>query len=320
MVNLFGDVSFGIEGVEEQSKPLFDKVSVLSLLSQIKSGVSLDISKRSTGVALWENGELKNYRVWIDLDYDKSNPYSEAKMRLEFKGYLVELLGGKELEVAVVENVFGGDNFDTVRKLLALNTVLDELALTGVVKVGRMFKLDNQTWKSWLRKLHKVGKAPTDKYEIEQIMLSLGFEFALEHCNDKQSVKDEIGYQDILDATGQLCALSLMLNSNVKADKPRSLGMRNIEVDYIEDIVELDYMDDDIYSKFPIKDVSLTSTIEKTILETVSLGEDYIYAMEVDRRMLGTFGVKHSIPYGDDTCVLLFFKKELRKKSRRVMK
>lgn len=319
MVNLFGDVSFGIEGIEEQTKPAFDKVSVTSLLSQLKSGLSLDISKSSTGVALWENGELKKYRISLDLEYSKEDPYSEARMRLEFKGYLTELLGGREFEVAVVENVFGGENFDTVRKLLALNTVLDELALTGVIKVGKMFKWGNQEWKSWLRKLHKVGHAPTDKYEIEQVMLALEFDFALEHCNARPSVKEEIGYQDILDATGQLCALSLMLNSDTKKAKPRSIGMKSVEVTYIADLVELDYIEDSIFGKFPIQDVILTSTIEKTILSTITADEDYIYAMEVNRGRLGTFGIKHNIPFGDGTCVLLFFRKDLRKKAKEIV-
>ena len=44
-------------------------------------------------------------------------------MRRDLKVKLSEIVVGRDFEVCIVEDVYGGENFDTVRKLLNLNTV-----------------------------------------------------------------------------------------------------------------------------------------------------------------------------------------------------
>lgn len=322
-MNLFSDIDLGvscsneIKEVKEEKTLECSRVTIDTLLSRFKSAIGLDISKNSTGVVIWEAGTIKQYRIVIDEEYDDSDVYSEIKMRLAFKKDLLSLVEGKEFEVAVVENVFGGTNFETVRKLLALNTVLDEIVISDKkCVVEHMYKYENTYWKKWLRKVYKVDKAPTDKYEIEQILLYMGYPFAVNNTNLKPSEKAEIGYQDILDATGLLCALSMELGSGVVRKQGKKLRMDNVEIDYIGDLTELDYIEDRIYKRFPIELVNYNGkSLEKFILSTLQESdEDIIYGIQIPYYELGAFAMKYNIIEISEDIVLLFYKKSLKRK------
>ena len=314
--------SFGVateDGIVQTQEDDFkiEKVTVNSLLKTFKSAVTLDISKRSTGLGVWDGKEYTKYQITMDTVYDKTDALSEAKIRKEFKEYLTEILGGKHFELLVVENVFGGENFDTVRILLALNTVADELILDGVFTADTVKKVDNKSWKMCLRKVYKVKGKPTDKYEIEEIMKHLEFDFALENCNLSDSQKEEIGYQDILDCTGLLCAMAISKVMNIKIKSGKHIKMSSIEILSFDCEEDLDFCEMSVIRKFPIKRVSLQGSVEKTILNTVndSPTEDIIFEVEVPNEKLGSFVSRFNIPFSDyGTVIILFFRKALERK------
>lgn len=328
MFENLNNLSFGVQEdssadqaqVIEQVSVSIQKPTVKDYLRKFESAISLDIAKNHTGVIVWDRATdtYETYSIVIDMEYDYTNPYNEINMRLEFKDYIRQLVEGKTFEVAVVENVFGGDNYDTVRKLLALNTVLDELAVTGVCTIKNMYKRDNQTWKMFLRKIHNV-KGLKDKQMIERVLLYMEFPMAVQYHNAKPSVKAEMCYEDILDATGMLCALSVELTENPESTgiRKKKLTMKDIEVDHISDMVDLDFLDDDLIRAFPVQEVSFFGrSVEKAIVQIVddATDKEVVFAMEVPTSKLGTFGIKHEIPYyKDGYCVILFYLKELKK-------
>lgn len=308
--------SYGVASTPKEDLSI-EKITAMSLIKTFKSAVTFDISKTSTGLGVWDGVEYKKYKITMDTVYNKTDALSEARMRREFKEYLTELLGGKHFELVVVENVFGGENFDTVRILLALNTVADELILEGVFTADTVRKVDNQSWKMCLRKVHKVKGKPTDKYEIEEIMKYLEFDFALENCNLTDSQKDEIGYQDILDCTGLLCAMAISKTMDVKIKSGKSIKMASIEILNFDCEEDLDFCDGKVLRRYPIERVQLTGSVEKTILNTVNdrPTEDIIFELEVPNERLGTFVSRYNIPFSDYGSVLLiFFRKALKRK------
>lgn len=293
-----------------------EKVTVKSLLSKYTSAVGLDISKTGTGVIVWENDKYETYSIEIDMEVDLiKDDLAEEKMRLEYEGYLLELFEGKHFELVAIENVFGGKNFDTVRKLLALNSVMGELILKGKISADRVIKRQNQEWKKWLRSIYRL-KNVNDKIEIEQALLHMEFEFAEKYHNESKGFKDKIRYQDILDATGVLCSAIIELQSNPTAERHKKLTMKNIEVTHLVDLSDIHYTDDKVINKFPVKLIDLNMSLEKQILHTINENseENIVYAVQVPNSRLGTFGLSRDIPFYDQGyCVVVFYRKALKR-------
>jgi Holliday junction resolvasome RuvABC endonuclease subunit len=297
---------------EESATPLeVQKLKVEDLLGRFQSAIGLDISKRSTGVCIWYNGKIETYAIHLSKDVDLSEPFAEETMRREFRNKLSEIIQGRNFEYGVVENVFGGENFDTVRKLLALNTVFDGMIMDGVCNVEHYYKRGNQEWKKYFRKVYKVGKAPTDKYEIQEIMRYLEYGFFLEHENDKQSVKDKIGFQDILDATGILCALSIEKKCDLGNESQRTVSISKVKLHFYQS--DEDFEKRKKRSKY-LKDADITQVelgkernVERRIVEVVTQDSGKVYMMHVPNERLGYFGLKHKLGVSESGYMCVVF-------------
>ncbi len=297
-----------------------ESVTVESLLKEMGTSLALDISKNSTGISFWKNGELHVSNYHIPVEFTDSDPFSEIKMRLDFKKHLTSLFSGEHFDTIIVEDVFGGDNFTTVRKLLALNTVIDELVVEKVITVENFYRQSNQTWKSNMRSIYKVGKGLKDKFEIEQVALHLGFGYALEHQSDTDAQKSKEGYQDILDATMMLCSVSALKNSEIKTKKSSRIKKSDIEFDFIEDLEYLDYSEKELYSQYPYMEISRAnkkSTIERVFVDSFNNNEEYeeyILALHVSSGEVGLFGIEHGIPTTEG--YILGYLKNIKKKNK----
>ena len=297
-----------------------ESVTVESLLKEMGTSLALDISKNSTGISFWKDGELHVSNYHIPVEYTDSDPFSEIKMRLDFKRHLTSLFKGEHFDTIIVEDVFGGDNFSTVRKLLALNTVIDELVVEEVITVENFYRQSNQTWKSNMRSIYKAGKGLKDKFEIEQVAIHLEFGYALEHKSDTDAQKAKGGYQDILDATMMLCSVSALRNSEIKTKKSSRIKKSDIEFDFIEDLEYLDYSDKELYSQYPYLEISRANkkaTIEKVFVDSFNNNEEYeeyILALHVSNGEVGLFGIEHSIPTTEG--YILGYLKNIKKKNK----
>lgn len=181
----------------EPVKSSFESLSEENIVPRVGTFLGLDISKESTGVCLYHNGEKTTANISVD-GYDKSDYHAEAKARIGLQKDLLEffsVMGNiKFFDLVVIEDVFEGVNPSTTRLLYALNTAIDELILWGRVECKEFARVSNQTWKSWLSVADNSGdlKGLSDKIKVQRV---------LEQLNIHES---GVGYQDRLDATGML--------------------------------------------------------------------------------------------------------------------
>lgn len=185
---------------------IFSSSKVNNILDEYTCALGLDISKNSTGVCLYQNGIMILYRIHLESKYDISNSMWEAEMKQEFKGYLTKLVKDKEFDLVVVENTINGINAVTNKELTLLNTVFDDLVLEGVCKVKKenLVRPTAVMWRKVLKDLAGNISASNVKELTEKLLLRLGYKFVIEHQDDIDSIKKDIGYYDICDATGML--------------------------------------------------------------------------------------------------------------------
>lgn len=291
------------------------KPTIESVLSKFKSGIGLDIAPNHTGVALWKDGKLETFGFYVDMDYDKDSYMAEARMRKCFKDKMREILKGYDWEVCVIEDVYGGKNFSTTRKLIALNCVVDELVLEGDITIHNLYRFAEAEWMKDLRTIQKIGNKLNPKYECEQILKYLGFDLVLEEENSSPTRKANIFYEDRCDATGQLLSLAMHLISNVREVRSSSVRLSNVQMYFFEDLYEHPEVNDsvlDIYCMNLCSEFS-TNSIEDSILECLKDGNG-LYAAYIETSQLGTFGIKNGFTYYDQGYgYLVFYDKSLRR-------
>ena len=210
-----------------------EKINVLNVLEIIPSGIGLDVSKNHTGVVIWNGKDTEEYGFELQ-DYDKSDYFAEYKMRRDFKKNLSEIVKGRYFEICVIEDVYGGENFDTVRKLLALNTVIDELIFEHVCTVNEFYRWKEPTWISGLRLLYRQKGKLRSKVETQGILEYLEYKFYLENKDLKESEKKKIYFEDICDACGMLLGVVAKKELESKRLNSKRLTLSQIKMLYLE--------------------------------------------------------------------------------------
>ncbi|WP_324823521.1 hypothetical protein [Sinanaerobacter sp. ZZT-01] len=145
--------------------------------------LSLDISVRSTG---WVLSTDKN----ISFGINSLKVEDELGRRLEFRTFLLDLIGNKHIPVIFVEDVYGGVNFKTVKGLIQLNTIVDDLKADKLILVEAIKRIDNKKWKKYLKQAanYKLGAEKNDKEIVTSCLNELGFNLEV-----KQDVYDALG-------------------------------------------------------------------------------------------------------------------------------
>jgi len=301
----------GIDIVQEVSK-----TSVESILSIFGSGISFDIAKNHTGVCMWKDGVVTTTGFCVNMEYDKNDFMAEAKMRINFKKQAKEILGDTEWEVCVIEDCYGGVNFDTTRKLLALNCVIDELVLEGSSHIKNLYRFKEPEWIRDLRKIIKLGAKMDTKYECQRILEYIEFDFVMKNKDKNNADKERLFYEDICDAVGQLCSLAMRLKSGRAVHKKSAIKLSSVEVFYFEE-------EDDIYPSLDdcLFDMSISyidfnySNIEEGILFEIANHPGCIVGAVVPTSKLGTFGLKNNFEfYEQGDGILIFYDKSLKTK------
>ncbi len=273
-------------------------VNIIDMLKLIPSGIGLDIAKKHTGIFIWDGTSFHEYSLVVGEDYDKDDPFAEYRMRREFKSKLGEIVKGKFFARCIVENVYGGQNFDTVRKLLALNTVIDELIFDNVCGVDKFYRWEEAKWLKYARQLYKQREKLNPKVEIKGILDSLGYSYEGECA------------EDIRDAAGMLLGVivSEMLASN---QSKITVKMSDIKMHYIE-IPEDIYLlrDKNLSDGCVMVDLDLRN-VEKSVLMNVSQHPDDALIACLPSNKLGSFGLKHKFKfYEGENGYLIFYKKK----------
>lgn len=296
---------------KDEFKPLdITKPTVESILSCIKSGIGLDIAKNHTGICIWEDNEVKTYGFKLE-EYDKSDYFAEYRMRANFKKKLKEIVQGKHFEFCIVEDVYGGDNFDTTRKLLALNTVMDELIFDGVCTVNNFVRWSATKWMSYFRMIYRQKGKLKSKVETQGILEYLNFDFYMKNKDLSEKEKKDIFFEDICDATAMLCGMIMKQNTDLNLAKSISVKLSDVKMLYIESL-------EDIYS---IRDKRVqeegyvyidinTRALEKNIINAVKSNPDVVLCTYLPVSKLGRFGIQHKFEFFESgEGYLIFYKK-----------
>ena len=288
---------------------MIEKLTVESLLGHIKSGIGLDIAKNHSGITIWDGNVVSTYGFALS-DYDKSDYYAEYRMRLELKNKLKEIVQGKYFEYCIIEDVYGGENFDTARKLIALNTVIDELIFDGICKVDNFYRWLESTWMKSCRLIYKQQGKLKSKYEVQGILEYLGWNYYLEHKDDKASIKKEIYFEDICDSCGMLLgvvAQKFVESKNVKS----TIRISNIEFKYLASKEDAKKSRSKRLKSEEALEVSLDLThLEDSIVNACTQYPDKVLCANVPSEKLGVFGMKHNFDYfyGDGSYLFFYVK------------
>jgi hypothetical protein len=264
-----------IGNVEKQpEEPLYTTLSENNIVPREGAFLGLDISKESTGVCLYVNGEKTTANISIN-QYTRSDPFAEAKARISLQNDLMELFkvcgDVYSFDLIVIEDVFEGVNPATTRLLYALNTAIDELVLWGKVKCKDFQRVSNQSWKSWLCSTDTSGvlKGLNDKLKVQTALCSLGIS------------ESGTGFQDRLDATGMLIGYFVNKSLNAgkeKKSKPKlNISFSDVLYAYEEDpeLIKLQYMGDkDCSITVFISDVKLS---KKKMLEYLACNLEAVF-------------------------------------------
>lgn len=288
----------------------YEKPTVLSLFKTIPSGIGLDIAKNHSGICIWNGESIEQYGFALD-DFDKKDPFAEYKMRRQFKQKLSETIRGRYFEHCIIEDVYGGENFDTTRKLLALNTVIDELIFEHCCTVNKFYRWNEPKWSSATRSIYKQRGRLKSKIETQGLLEYLEYDYYLEHKDDKPAVKKEIFFEDICDATAMLLAVVANETLNLNIAKQSSIKMSDIKMIYLEDTMDTYSCSDKRVNEEGFISVDLDyRNIEKSIVNQVSQHPNDVLCAFLPSSKLGVFGLKHKFTFYDsEEGYLLFYKK-----------
>lgn len=264
--------------------------------------LGLDISKNSSGVTYIENGEKITGNIVLD---EPKGVHKEVLLRRALKQDLLELVEGKEFDLIIIEDAFVGENADTVRKLFALNTAIDEMILDGICSCKKFIRVNNQQWKSWLYTLDTdgVSKGLNDKEKIRICLEMLGV------------TEEGEGYQDRLDSTGLIVSYFLKGNKVEKDGglvKKRKVNINDVEASYEIDSSFLFYGRDDV-DRDRVEFLEYRKITKIRVLELLTEKPDTVFITS-DLVMLGNLGIDLGLEQIDGGGYFAFWINPKRKK------
>ena len=285
-----------IEVPTESTTVSLEKPTTEGVLKVLGSGLGLDVAKNHTGVCIYRNGKIERYGFAVK-DYDKTDYHADYRMRYEFKTKLKEIIQGMEFNYCIIEDVYGGENYDTVRKLLALNTVIDELIFEGSVKVKDFYRWAESRWLKYFKMIYQCRKGLKSKVATQEILEYLEDSFYMENKDNPHKLK--IFFEDICDATAMLCGLAVFISSQEEdSKKEKKITMKDIKMYYLED--SLDYLslsDDRVRYEDWLPINAEFKNLERKVLESAKANPDSVMSMELPVARLGRFGVEHNFTF-----------------------
>lgn len=268
--------------------PEIKAVSVDDFIGKyVDRALSLDVSKTSTGLTIFENGRTQPYCLKLETD-DNTAKYPVGERMLELREAIVDIVGeNTHFDLICVEEAILGVNAKVSGVAYALNFVIDMLILDGVITCDHFMRINNKSWKAIMRKHTGViplkSGSDKDKKDIINYFRALNYSMGYQVNSFKSwSAYMKSGIQDMLDSVG------VMYGSVEKVFREPNRSTKKVRktqkvFDNLEDAVK--------YAKFNIKEVSITP--EKILpwfddLKFVT-GESTSYIVKTNS--LGRFGI-----------------------------
>lgn len=308
------DNSFGLEDSEDILMSVYTP-TVEGLLQGWSSALGLDIAPNHTGVFVWDGSKVSTYGFKIPEDLSQDDVFYDAKVRKFFREKYKELFEGMHFEYICVEGCYGGENYDTVKQLLNINTLIDELVLDGVITCSNFYRVKPSQWLSGLSKVISMKGGYSTKYKTQEILKRVGFQFALDGVGKSAKYLKDIFYEDICDAAGIVIGLRMLEKLDVPLKKSSSVAMSQIEIHFLENFDDIYGLHGGFAHDVCTYDVSINKRIlEKEIKRLVSEDASQVYYTRLETTSLGDFGVKRGYNfYQQGFGWLVFFHKSLSK-------
>lgn len=282
------DDSENIIGIAEVENSSIETAHFWDIVPKKGRFLGLDISELSSGIALIEDGEKLTANISLN---EEVGPHKEVLFRRALKRDLALLIKDKHFDLIVIEDAFVGSNADTVRKLFALNTAIDEMILDGECSCDKFIRVNNKQWKSWLWTLdtNGISKGYNDKEKIRMCLEMIGI------CEEGE------GYQDRLDATGLIAGYFLkgkQLEKNNVLPRKLKVSMSDVEGSYSIESSYLFYGRDDV-NRGNLVFLDYSAISKKRVLELLAENPEAVFVTE-NRILLGNLGIILGLDMIDD--------------------
>lgn len=241
--------------------------------------MGLDLSLHSSGIVVINDGEVE---IAKNLDLSKTcmewgEAHKYAGMRVKMREALLGL-GVKNFNTIVVEDVWFGDNPDTVKSLLSINTVIDEMIITGEIQCERFIRVGPDEWR----------KRILDSIEGRDLVGKGRKEFAWGLLREHYGVTEEKlgggkGVGDLMDASGLLISLVVLepRKGRGKSEKigseRKKIGFNEIEAVFCESYDEIDWETYEKLGSVALKEVNLPKVSEKTLVECLERDDEVVW-------------------------------------------
>ena len=268
--------------------PEIKAVSVDDFIGKyVDRALSLDVSKTSTGLTIFENGRTQPYCLKLETD-DNTAKYPVGERMLELREAIVDIVGeNTHFDLICVEEAILGVNAKVSGVAYALNFVIDMLILDGVITCDHFMRINNKSWKAIMRKHTGViplkSGSDKDKKDIINYFQALNYSMGYQVNSFKSwSAYMKSGIQDMLDSVG------VMYGSVEKVFREPNRSTKKVRktqkvFDNLEDAVK--------YSKFHIKEVSISPEKLLPWFDDLKFVIDESTSYIVKTNSLGRFGI-----------------------------
>ena len=268
--------------------PEIKAVSVDDFIGKyVDRALSLDVSKTSTGLTIFENGRTQPYCLKLETD-DNTAKYPVGERMLELREAIVDIVGeNTHFDLICVEEAILGVNAKVSGVAYALNFVIDMLILDGVITCDHFMRINNKSWKAIMRKHTGViplkSGSDKDKKDIINYFQALNYSMGYQVNSFKSwSAYMKSGIQDMLDSVG------VMYGSVEKVFREPNRSTKKVRktqkvFDNLEDAVK--------YAKFRIKEVSISPEKLLPWFDDLKFVTDESTSYIVKTDSLGRFGI-----------------------------
>lgn len=268
--------------------PEIKAVSVDDFIGKyVDRALSLDVSKTSTGLTIFENGRTQPYCLKLETD-DNTATYPVGERMLELREAIVDIVGeNTHFDLICVEEAILGVNAKVSGVAYALNFVIDMLILDGIITCDHFMRINNKSWKAIMRKHTGViplkSGSDKDKKDIINYFQALNYSMGYQVNSFKSwSAYMKSGIQDMLDSVG------VMYGSVEKVFREPNRSTKKVRktqkvFDNLEDAVK--------YAKFNIKEVSITPEKLLPWFDDLKFVTDESTSYIVKTNSLGRFGI-----------------------------
>ena len=268
--------------------PEIKAVSVDDFIGKyVDRALSLDVSKTSTGLTIFENGRTQPYCLKLETD-DNTAKYPVGERMLELREAIVDIVGeNTHFDLICVEEAILGVNAKVSGVAYALNFVIDMLILDGVITCDHFMRINNKSWKAIMRKHTGViplkSGSDKDKKDIINYFQALNYSMGYQVNSFKSwSAYMKSGIQDMLDSVG------VMYGSVEKVFRESNRSTKKVRktqkvFDNLEEAVK--------YAKLPIKEVSISPEKLLPWFDDLKFVTDESTSYIVKTNSLGRFGI-----------------------------